>query len=175
MSRIAAGLCLAIAAALVADPAAACGDKLLVLRRSPRSQRAHGAVQRARILIIHDGRGQLRDALRDTRLERDLELAGHRLRVVSPSIVAEEIRAGDYDIVMAELAQAVAMRSSLPPAPRGPTLVPVVVNATGDEWPQAEAAFACVSRAATLGTHYLAVIEKVMRQRRAQDRARERE
>jgi hypothetical protein len=162
-------------AAFAAAEARACGDKLLVIGRHPRSQRAHGAVQRASILVLLDGRGQLHEALRGMRLERDLQLAGHRLRMVSTANLVEQVRSGDYDILMADISEAGALPPELLAAPGSPTLLPVIVNATGDEWAEAEATFSCVRRSPSVGKHHLTVIEKLMRQRQAQARARGRE
>jgi hypothetical protein len=162
-------------AAFAAAEARACGDKLLVIGRHPRSQRAHGAVQRASILVLLDGRGQLHEALREMRLERNLQLAGHRLRMVSTANLVEQVRSGDYDILMADISEAGALPPELLAAPGSPTLLPVIVNATGDEWAEAEATFSCVRRSPSVGKHHLTVIEKLMRQRQAQARARGRE
>jgi hypothetical protein len=170
-----AGFCLVTGAALLVADATACGDKLLVLGRHPRSQRAHGAVQRASILVFLDDRGQLEAALREMRLERDLRLAGHRLRFVSSTgELIEEVRSGDHDLLMAEITQASAFPAGLLASPGSPTVLPVIVNETGEEWPEAEATFSCVRRSPNLGKHHLAVIEKLMRQRQAQEKARAR-
>ena len=173
MKKSAVGPLLVAGAFLLAEGAAsACGDKLLVMGRRLRSQRAHGAVQRASILVFLDDRGELEAALREMRLERDLQLAGHRLRMVSTAgDLAEEVRSGDHDILMADISQAGAFPPGLLAAPGSPTLLPVIVNATGDEWPEAEATFSCVRRSPSVGKHHLTVIEKLMRQRQAQDRA----
>ena len=173
MSKVAACLCLMAGAAFAAAEARACGDKLLVIGRHPRSQRAHGAVQRASILVLLDDRGHLQEALREMRLERDLQLAGHRLRMVSTTgNLVEQVRSGDYDILMADISEASVFPPELLAAPGSPTLLPVIVNATGDEWAEAEARFSCVRRSPSAGKHHLTVIEKLMRQRQAQARAR---
>jgi len=158
---------------LVDGMASACGDKLLVLGRHVRSQRAYGAVQRASILVFLDDRGELEAALREMRLQRDLQLAGHRLKVVSTTgELVDQVRSGDHDILMADISEAGALPPGLLTAPGSPTLLPVIVNATGDEWAEAEATFSCVRRSPSAGKHHLIVIEKVMRQRQAQARAR---
>lgn len=176
MSRFAACLCLALSAALAAPEARACGDKLLVLGRHPRSQRAHGAVQRASILVLLDGRGHLQEALREMHLERDLQLAGHRLRMVSTTgTLAEQVRSGGYDLLLVDISEAGALPPELLAAPGSPILLPVIVNATGDEWAEAEATLSCLRRSPGAGKHHLSVIERLMRQRQAQERARVRE
>jgi hypothetical protein len=174
MRRVALGLCLAAGAGLLTDgEVRACGDKLLVLARHVRSQRAHGAVRRASILVFLDSRGHLEAALREMRLQQDLELAGHTLRMVAtPGDLVGQIRSGDHDILLADISEAAALRSRLLAAPGSPALLPVVVNATGDEWAEAAGEWRCISRSPSAGEHYLTVIEEVMRQRQAQKRAK---
>jgi hypothetical protein len=165
-------LCLAIAGCLLADAGAAlaCGDKLLVLGRHVRSQRARGAIQRGSILVLLDQAGQLQAALRATDFGRDLELAGHRVRLVwSVRELGNEIGSGGYDIVIADIADVAALGPELAAAPGGPVLLPVVVNTTGDEWSEAAARFSCIRRSPSAGKHYLAVIEEALAQARVRD------
>lgn len=172
MRRVAVGLCLVAGAFLLAPgEVMACGDKLLVLGQRVRSQRAHGAARRASILVFLDAGGHLQAALREMRLQRDLELAGHRLRMVStPGDLVEQVRSGGYDILLAEVSETAALETELLAAPGSPTLLPVVVNATGDEWAEAEASFSCIRRSPSAGKHYLTVIEEVLVQRGARRR-----
>lgn len=176
MGRIAVGLgVLAGLSFLATGEVLSCGDKLLVLGRHVRSQRARGAVQHASILILLDAGGHLQAALHDGRLERDLKLAGHSLRVVAtPADLVEQVRSGTHDIVMADLSEARALRSNLMAAPGSPALLPVVVNATGGEWAEAQAEFSCITRSTSATKHYLTVIEEVLAHRRARKRSSER-
>ena len=176
MRKVASGLCLAAVGWLVAgSEVLACGDKPLVLGQHVRSQRAKGAVRRASILVLLDERGQLQTALREMRFERDLVLAGHIVRVVSASDdLVEQVRSGEHDILVASLADVAALEAEVLAGPDSPTLLPLVVNATGDEWAEAQARFTCIKRSPSAGKHYLAVIEEVMVQRQAQKRSRPR-
>jgi hypothetical protein len=172
--KTAAGLCLVAGLTLLGhDEAVACGDKLLVIRRPVRSQRAHGAVQRASILVFLDARGHLQDALAEMRLERDLRLAGHELTMVrTRDELARAFRSGDHDVLIADVEEAMALDSTLPRAAGSPTLLPIVVNPTGDEWSEAAARFACIRRSPIGAKHYLAVIEEAIVQRQARERSR---
>jgi len=176
MRRVASGLCLTVAAGFLASgEATACGDKLLVSGQHVRAQRAKGAVRRASILVLLDERGQLQTALREMRFERDLVLAGHTVRVVSTSDeLVEQVRSGEHDILVASLADVAALEDEALLGPGSPTLLPMVVNATGEEWAEARSRFACIGRSPSAGKHYLAVIEEVMAQRQSQKRARPR-
>jgi hypothetical protein len=172
MRRTAWSVCLAAVGCLFPGDLSACGDKLLVVGRHLRSARAHGAVQRASILVLLDGRGHIQAALRETRLKRDLELAGHKLRLVStPGELAAQVGSGRHDILIADVSEAAALRTGVLAAPGSPILLPVVTDAEVDPG-QAEARLSCVERSPSAGKHYLAVIEKVMAQRRTQAPAR---
>jgi hypothetical protein len=168
MGRTAVGLGLLAGLSFLADrELVACGDKLLVMGRHVRSQRAHGAVQRASILVLLDAGGHLQAALRDMRLQRNLELAGHTLKfVTNPADLVEQVRSGTHDILMTDVSDAGALRSELMAAPGTPVLLPVVVNATGNEWAEAQAEWSCITRSTSATKHYLAMIEEVLAQRR---------
>jgi len=175
MRKPVAWLCLAATGCLFAGARAlACGDKPLRLGRHVRSQRAHGAVQRGSILLLLDPGGHLQGALREMGLERDLGLAGHTLRIVSsPRDLVAEIRRGGHDILIADIAEVAALDPGLLATPGSPTVLPVVVNATGDEWAETVERFSCISRSPSAGQHHLAVIEEVLVQRRTQKRRKE--
>jgi hypothetical protein len=144
----------------------ACGDKPLTISRPVRSQRAHGAVRRASILVLLDARGHLEAALHQTDLERDLKLAGHRLREVrTRTDLSQQVRAGVHDILLVDVGEAAALGPELLQTPGSPSLLPVLVNATGEEWEEAVTGLQCIRGSPSLGKHYLTVIEEVMAQR----------
>jgi hypothetical protein len=169
MRRAAMSLCLVAAAGVVADGTAqACGDKPLVIDRHVRSQRTRGALLRASILVFLGPRGDLRDALWELGLEQELTLAGHTLCLVSTTEDLEaEIRGGGHDLLLADIRDLEAVDPALLVPPESPFLLPVVVNASGDEWARAAARFACIRRSPSAGKHYLTVIEQVLEERRA--------
>ena len=59
--------------------------------------------------------------------------------VATTADLDEQVRSGAHDILLADISEARALRSELMAAPGSPALLPVVVNATGDEWAEAEA------------------------------------
>ena len=163
MPRMMLGLMIAGGAVLVAREASACGDKLLVIGRGVRSQRAHGAVQRASILVYLDTGGRLQAAMKEMQLESNLRLAGHSLRSVeSRAELGEQARSGRYDILLADISEMVALEGEVGSSPARPVLLPVIYNPTGEELAEAEAEFSCVMRSASTSKHYLAVIEEAM-------------
>lgn len=177
MRRVAMSMCLVAAGALLAaGEVTACGDKLLVLGRHARSQRVHGAIQHGSILVFLDEGGHLQTALREMGLQRDLELAGHSVRIVSdPAKLVAEIRSRAHDVLIADVVEAAALGSEVLATPGAPALLPVVVNPTGDEWAEAAARSSCIRQSPSVGKHYLAVIDEAIVQRRARQRARERQ
>jgi hypothetical protein len=169
MRRAAMSLCLVAAAGIAADGTArACGDKPLVIDRPVRSPRTRGAVLRASILVFVGPRGELDTALDEMGLEEELTLAGHRLRRVSTvDELGAEVRGGGHDVLLADIRDFDAVDPALLVPPESPFLLPVVVNATGEEWARAAARFACIRRSPSAGKHYLTVIEEVLEERRA--------
>ena len=176
MRWIPAGLGLVAGALLLAGSEAhACGDKFLVIGRSVRSQRAHGAVQRASILVYLDAGGRLQAAMKELQLESNLRLAGHTLRSVeSRAELDEQARSGRYDILLADISEMVALEGEVGSSPARPVLLPVIYNPTGEELAEAEAEFSCVVRSPSTKKHYLAVIDDAMVQRKKQAQSRKR-
>jgi len=169
MRRAAMSLLLVVATGWVAGGTAlACGDKPLVIDRGVRSQRTRGAVLRASILILLGPRGDIQGALRELGLEAELTLAGHTLRMVSTTEELEAaIRGGGHDVLLVDVRDLEVVDPALLLLPGSPFLLPVVVNATGEEWERAAARFACIRRSPSVEKHYLAVIEEVLEERRA--------
>ena len=174
MRRIPVGLgFLAGALFLAGSDAHACRDKFLVVGRSVRCQRAHGAVQRASILVYLDAGGRLQAAMKEMQLEPNLRLAGHTLRsVAGRAELDEQARSGRYDIVLADISEMVALEGEVGSSPARPVLLPVIYNPTGEELAEAKAEFSCVMRSPSTNKHYLAVIDDAMvqRKKRAQSR-----
>lgn len=167
-----ASLCLVAAAGLLVDGTAqACGDKPLVIARAVRSQRVHGAVHRASILVFLGAREDLRGALRDMGLRQELLLSGHVVRVASSrDELVTEIRSGSHDILLADLREVGFLDPELLSEPGSPFLLPVVVNPTGDEWAEAASRFSCIRQSPAAEMDYLAVIEDVVAERRSRER-----
>lgn len=89
----------------------ACGDKFLVVGRGVRFQRAYAAIHPASILIVLPPKSVKSAAVRDSRLQTELKMAGHRIEVVQqPANLTEVLGRSRHDIVLAEPADASAVR-----------------------------------------------------------------
>jgi hypothetical protein len=125
MRTVTRGLSLAVAASLLVGEGLACGDKLLVIGRPVRSQRAHGAVDRASILVYLDAQGRLQATIEETSLGRDLALAGHTVRLASSADeIRDEVRSGAHDILLADIEDIVELETELLDDPGSPSLLP---------------------------------------------------
>lgn len=88
----------------------ACGDKFLLVGRGVRFQRAYAAIHPASILIVLPPKSVKNAAVRDSRLQTALKMAGHRVeRVQQPANLADVLGRSKYDIILAERADAVAI------------------------------------------------------------------
>ena len=165
MSRALPGLVL-VSAALLTGDALACGDKFLVIGRGVRAQRVSGAVHHASILIYVSPTGDLDAALRETRLDRELSLAGHKVRSVSEAKQLDSaLAAGGYDLVVAAISDMPALEPKLAESPDRPALLPLIYNPTGEELEAAKREYRCVMRSPSTQQGYLAVIEDAMARR----------
>jgi|KBSSwiStaDraftv2_1062776.scaffolds.fasta_scaffold108037_2 hypothetical protein len=165
MRGVLVGLGLA-ATTLLAGDGLCCGDKFLVVGRGVRAQRLNGAVHHASILIYVSPKGGLDAALRETGLDRDLSLAGHKVRAVADRGQLESaLASGKQDIVLAGISDMTALEPLVGAAPRRPSLLPIIYNPTGEELEAAKKEYRCVMRSPSTQQGYLAVIEDAMRQR----------
>ena len=116
--------------ALGSQPLWACGDKFLLLGRGVRYQRAYAAIHPASILIVAPPKSVKTAAVRDSRLQSALKLAGHRVDVVSAAKMREALAGSRYDIVLAERADAIGIPDALPPGgARKPSIIGVLEGA----------------------------------------------
>jgi hypothetical protein len=105
----------------------ACGDKFLLVGRGVRFDRAYAAVHPASILIVLPPKRVKSAAVRDGRLLTALKMAGHRVEVVQqPANLSEVLVRSRHDIVLAERADAAAIRTAAGQAPGKPAIVGVL-------------------------------------------------
>src|SRR5437867_6594722 len=131
MRRMLLGLvCLGAALSLAAPGVYACGDKFLVVGRGVRYARSNAPVQTASILIYKnaDTVGVPPSAI-DIELQSTLKQAGHRFQVVAGlEELTRALQGGQFDIVLADLADASAVEENLRTAINRPAVLPVVYN-----------------------------------------------
>ena len=133
----------ALAVALVtlislgAQAVSACGDKFLLVGRGVRFQRAYAAIHPASILIVVPPKSVKDAAVRDSRLQTALKMAGHRVELVPQANLAEQIGRSRYDIILAERADALAIPDLVSAAPLKPSVVGVLEDASAADLAEA--------------------------------------
>ena len=99
--------CTALAVALVtlislgSQGVSACGDKFLLVGRGVRFQRAYAAIHPGSILIVLPPKSVKNAAVRDSRLQTALKMAGHRVELVAQANLADQIGRSRYDVILA--------------------------------------------------------------------------
>ena len=166
MRRVLVGASLLSGIVFLASPVArGCGDKLLVLGRGVRFQRAFKAERPASILILTGGSsgGAL---AKDTELQEALKQAGHRLQAVAdPGALHQVLRSGKYDVVLADLSDAAGLVQEAQTAPSRPTVVPVMYKPDKSARDAAAKQYSRVLKVPGRAGEYLAAIDEVMKQR----------
>jgi hypothetical protein len=144
----------------------ACGDKLVVVGRGLRANRAMHAPHRASILVYADPKGSLPAALEQGHLRKDLEQAGHRLRTTTSR---EEFDAalgtGTYDLILADYKAAPGLESEAEAAASKPMVLPTLFNPSESELAAVSRQFSCVVKAPGGPKDYMTVINEAMAER----------
>src|ERR1700674_616384 len=110
------------AALLSGNVGLACGDKLLVIGRGVRFQRAYAQYQAN--LVIYSNGTQSGSILTSSRLQTTLKHAGHRLQMVEgASQLDEALKSGKVDVVLADFADVAAITRQLQLASRQQVVV----------------------------------------------------
>jgi len=138
----------------------ACGDKFLRVGRSARFRR-YAAVHPATILIynpVNSTRAGIEE------LKAMLKQAGHKPTAVdSGADVSGALAAAQYDLVIADYADAARIKNDLESAPSRPELLPILYKPTKIVEAEAEKQYACLIKP-HLMTKYdaLAEIDRLM-------------
>src|ERR1700730_16519093 len=118
---VATGVVLAGIGSFGSQVVSTCGDKFLLVGRGVRFQRAYAAIHPASILIVLPPKSVKSAAVRDSRLQTALKMAGHRVELVQPVRLDDPLLHARYDIVLAERADAVSIAEILPAGPSKPS------------------------------------------------------
>ena len=131
------GAVLAMASMLSTDSALACGDKLLVIGRGVRFQRAY-APRQANLVIYSNGtqRGAI---LTSAKLQTTLKQAGHNLQMVEgASQLDEALKSGKVDVVLADFTDVAGITRQLQSAPSKPVILPILFKPSKAEFAAAQ-------------------------------------
>lgn len=151
----------------VVSPVRACGDKFLIVGRCVNYQRTHTAEHPGSVLMLWSSDWKLAAAIRDVELQNFLQQAGHRINVLEESeSTPEAIKAGGYDIVLADGADADRLRLNLVGTPT--RVLPMMYQATDAEMGQVRQNYRYalnVRRAAIKRNQLLEALDGAMRRK----------
>jgi hypothetical protein len=162
----------ALAVALVtlislgAQAVSACGDKFLLVGRGVRFQRAYAAIHPASILIVVPPKSVKNAAVRDSRLQSALKMAGHRVELVPQANLAEQIGRSRYDIILAERADALVIPDLVSAAAVKPSVVGVLEDPSDVELAEARRRLQAVLKTPQSLVEILKLVDDVMTTRR---------
>jgi hypothetical protein len=140
----------------------ACGDKLLVVGRGVRFQRAVG--QHQANLVIYSGGGAADAMLTNAKLQNTLKQAGHKLQMAQGDAQLDEaLKAGKVDVVLANFSELGEIRRQLQSAPSKPAIVPVVFPSSKAEFAAAQKEYPFAVKASAGEIQYLSAIDAAMK------------
>ncbi len=143
----------------------ACGDKILMVGRGARFQRAYASLHPGRILV-HTSRTGATAAIRDEQLHKHLTKAGHKVTITEDAAaLTAALQAGNVDLVLADVGEAPALDSQAASTSSRPSVIYVL-----HEQDKAKAAallkqYTCPLKAGDKANQYLSVIEDAMKAR----------
>ena len=163
--RMASSVLLA-AALCVPDILHACGDKFLLVGRGARFQSAYAAVHPASILILLPPKSVKDAAVRDSRLQTALKMAGHRVETVQqPANLTDVLTRSGYDIVVGERADVAAIPDVTQSGRPKPVLVAVLEDPSPSDFSAAQQQFACVLKTPQPLSQILGLLDDAMKAR----------
>ncbi len=145
--------------------AAGCGDKFVLLGRGARVARSKFP---STILIFMNPSSRVPAADKEFRLEATLKAAGHKARVAETDAeVQKELATGKYDLVLADVTDAPALRKEAGAATSKPVVLPLLYKPTPAELTAAEKEANCMVRPSAKSRDLLIVVDETMKSRRA--------
>ena len=145
---------------LVGAVAWACGDKLMLIMgaRSSLIRPGHAA-----LILAYPGQSASAGVIRSLQLQPAVKKAGHKIQVVEDSTGLDTaLKAGKYDVVMADVASAGEISQHISSAPSKPVLLPVAFKASKEEQSAAQKKYHCLLKAPSDAEGYLAAIDQAM-------------
>jgi hypothetical protein len=153
-----------VGAAVALGPIAAfaCGDKLMLLIGNARYRQVYNA-HPASILAFTRQNSVVPGIVSELEHQPPLKRGGHKFYSVDDlSRLDEALKAGQYDLVLADVADADSLEQHLQSGPSRPMMLPVVSNSTKAETKAVEKKFHCVLKAPGSPSNYLAAIDDAM-------------
>ena len=172
MNRTMRHLC--VASALIAgvyQPLDACGDKLLLVGRGLKFQRAYASLNPGHVLVYARASLSTNAAIRNTQLHRTLRRAGHSVSVIEDAGLLEQaLRSTTVDVVLTDVNEANRVSSLAAASPTPPEVLFVAYpSASGSSPPPG---VVCRLKPSDRALKYLDAIEDAMKVHAAARRAR---
>jgi hypothetical protein len=140
--------------------ALACGDKLMLVGGHARLRQIYGA-RPASILAYMRPDSSVPEIVRSLQLA--VRQTGHKFHTVENlSALDEALKAGKYDLLLADISDAEVLQQEARSAPSKPVLLPVVHKSSKAEATAAEKRFHCALKAPGSTSHYLDAIDEAM-------------
>jgi hypothetical protein len=153
-----------VGAAVTLGPIAVlgCGDKLMLLIGHSRYQQVYNT-HPASILAFTRQNSAVPGIVRELEHQPPLKRGGHKFYSVDDvSRLDEALKAGQYDLVLADVTDADGLEQHLQSARSKPVVLPVIFNSTIAEAKVVEKRFHCVLKAPGSPSNYLAAIDGAM-------------
>ena len=138
----------------------ACGDKLMLVMGSRSSQirPTHPAA-----ILAYPGRSASAAVIRQFQSEPAFKKAGYRFQLVEDSAGLDTaLKAGKYDLVVADVANANELSLQISLAPSKPVLLPVAFKASKEQQSAAQKRYHCLLKAPGNAENYLDAIDRAM-------------
>jgi len=138
----------------------ACGDKLMLVMGSRSSQirPLHPAS-----ILAYPGQSASAALIRGLQSEPAFRKAGYRVQLVEDSAGLDNaLKAGKYDVVVADVANANEMSLQVSLAASKPVLLPVAFKASKEQQSAAQKRFHCLLKAPGKTENYLEAIDNAM-------------
>jgi hypothetical protein len=149
-----------LALSLVAAVTWACGDKLMLVMGSRSSQirPLHPAS-----ILAYPGQYASATLIRGLQSEPAFRKAGYRIQLVEdPAGLDNALKAGKYDVVVADVANANEMSQQVSLAASKPVLLPVAFKASKEQQSAAQKRYHCLLKAPGNAENYLEAIDHAM-------------
>jgi len=149
--------------ALAPGGATGCGDKFVLIGGGARVNRSKFP---SRVLVFMNPGSRIPAAEKEFHVEATLAAAGHKPKVVeSEAEVEKALASGQYDLVLADLADVPMLRKECSSSASKPAVLPLLYKPTAAELAAAEKEANCLVRPSKRSSDLLAVIDETMQSR----------
>lgn len=138
----------------------ACGDKLMLVMGSRISQINP---QHPAAILAYPGKAASAALIRNLQAQPAFRKAGYHFQLVEDSAGLDSaLKAGKFDVVMADLADVRALSEQVSSAASKPILLPVAFKASKEEQSAAQKKYHCLLKAPDNASNYLDAIDRAM-------------